>query len=252
MNQAEKTLAYDVLVQSVKRCSQCHGLKGNVTLQGCDFCEEINLWSYWEGGRDRLSATVLLVGQDWGDCYSDDHIRPFIDAQKSGTSSSHYMDNNLSITDRNLAELFESIGYDILQDMNGTRSSRELFFTNFVLCYRSKGLSGGFRNAWLRNCSDYFRRLVSIIEPKVILCLGRKVYEGVMKALDGQEAIPGWKIYNERLDARVPSIAADRNCVVFPLAHCGIMGTNTRNRGKSFKDILDIQKQDWQEIARYL
>jgi uracil-DNA glycosylase len=252
MNQAEKAFAYDALLQDVKSCSRCHGLRGTVKLHGCDFCEEINLWSYWEGGRDRLDAKVLLVGQDWGDCYSDDHIRPFIDAQKSGTSSVHYMDNNLSITNRNLAALFESIGYDILRDENGTRNSKELFFTNFVLCYRSNGLTGGFQDAWVRNCSDYFRRLVSIIGPKVILCLGRKVYEGVMKSLEGREAMPGWRTYNERLDTHVPSVAADRNCAVFPLAHCGIMGTNTRNRGKSFTDILDIQKQDWQEITRYL
>lgn len=252
MNQSEKTTAYNELVQDVKRCSLCRSLKGNVKLLGCDFCEEINLWSYWEGGRDHLDARVLLVGQDWGAYAPDDHIKQFVDAKKDISFSSHYMDGNRSITDRNLAELFRSIGYDILRDTDGTRNSKELFFTNYVLCYRNGGLTGGFQNAWVRNCSDYFSRLVAIIEPKVVLCLGRRVYEGVMKSLDGHETVPEWKNYNERLDAHIPSIVAEINCAIFPLAHCGIMGTNTRNRGKTFTDILDVQKQDWQEIIKYL
>lgn len=252
MNLEEKKAAYDALVQDAKRCLRCQSMKGRVRLLGCDFCEEINLWSYWEGGREHLDAKVLLVGQDWGTYISDDHIKPFIDAQKDGTLSGHYMDGNRSITDRNLAELFKSIGFDVLRDTDGTRDSKELFFTNFVLCYRNEGLTGGFRDAWIRNCSDYFCRLVSIIEPRVILCLGRKVYEGVMRSLGGCEAAPGWKNYNERLDAHAPSAVAEMNCAVFPLAHCGIMGTNTRNRGKSFSNILDVQKRDWQEIVRYL
>lgn len=75
MNRGEKIAAYDALVRDAQRCSRCHSMKGSIKLLGCDFCEEINLWSYWEGGRDHLDAKVLLVGQDWGTYVSDDHIK---------------------------------------------------------------------------------------------------------------------------------------------------------------------------------
>ena len=34
-------------------------------LYWCDDCEEINLWTYWQG-RGNLDAKIMLVGQDWG------------------------------------------------------------------------------------------------------------------------------------------------------------------------------------------
>lgn len=252
MKYEDKLAAYDSLVRDVQSCTRCDTAGGSVKLMHCPLSREVNLWSCWEGGRKRLDAKVLLVGQDWGPCCSDDHIWSVLQALGQGCNAHLYMSGNDSKTDDHLIELFKNIGYDVKNDSNSTRPSEDLFFTNFVLCYRSKGLSGGFRNIWVRNCSDHFRRLVSIIEPKIVLCLGRKVYEGVMRALDGREAFPGWKRYNERLDARTPSTVPGTDCLIFPLAHCGIMGTNTRNRGKEYNDILDVQILDWKAIERYL
>jgi len=253
MNQAAATRKikdYTALVEDVKQCSLCHNLKGKVHLEGCPFCEEINLWSYWEGGVSHLDASILVVGQDWGFYRFDDHIRAVIESRQDNSAlNGRYMNNNKSITDRNLAALLASIGYDVLRD---NERAKELFFTNFVLCYRTEGLSGNFQNAWIRNCSVYFGRLTAIIQPKVILCLGRRVYDGVMLSLNGRETVPGWKIYNDRIDAQLPSIVPKSRSIIFPMAHCGMMGTNTRNRGKVFKDILDVQKQDWHTILQYL
>ena len=41
----------------------------NVTLKGCDYCREINLWTYWQGlgyAENTPEIDILLVGQDWG------------------------------------------------------------------------------------------------------------------------------------------------------------------------------------------
>ena len=40
-------------------------------LYWCKECEEINLWTYWQG-RNQLDADILLVGQDWGNPWADD------------------------------------------------------------------------------------------------------------------------------------------------------------------------------------
>lgn len=41
----------------------------NITLKGCDYCREINLWTYWQGlgyAENTPEIDILLVGQDWG------------------------------------------------------------------------------------------------------------------------------------------------------------------------------------------
>ena len=101
-------------------------------LKWCDECQEINLWTYWQG-RGHLDARIMLVGQDWGcpwDAGAAEVMRN-VQAMNRGQSIG-YMRENENPTDRNLIELFRSIGFDILTD------DSRLFFTNFVMGYRVK------------------------------------------------------------------------------------------------------------------
>lgn len=108
-------------------------------LYWCDDCKEINLWTYWQGGGN-LDAKIMLIGQDWG-CPWDDGSQPTMDeVRKANEGRAYdYLHNNPSPTDANLTRLFSELGYDITQPCS------DLFFTNFVLGYRDKGTSGGYK-----------------------------------------------------------------------------------------------------------
>lgn len=252
MTSAEKISAYYKLVEDVKNCnmlSDCNSSNKGIILEKCPDCNEINLWSYWQGGIDHLNAKILLVGQDWGN-YNDSQFKPLLDLirlyNKDHSKSYDYLKDNHNPTDENLCKLFNSIGIDI------TSPNTDVFFTNFVLCYRSgsNGISGGFKQRLATNCSPYFNRLVQIIEPNVIICLGKSVFNNVLKTA-------GLKIprlnYNEIIESgSYDATFGEHNCKVFPVAHCGVLGTNNRNKNRNYDEKLDIQKTDWSKIKREL
>ena len=210
-----------------------------------DDCDEINLWTYWQG-RNHLDAEILLVGQDWGNPWDSScaGFREKLSHVGSGPIE-NYMENNDSITDNNLKALFqECLNIDI------SKPCPNVFFTNYILGYREGKISGGYRAAWAKHDREFFRQLVEIMEPKVILCLGRNVFEAVLMSW-GQKPMPRIKRYNDYLDHQdKPQIIKLQNQTevsVFALAHCGAMGTMNRNRGyaDAQTDKLTLQKKDW-------
>lgn len=246
-----KIKAYYELINDVRNCPKLADCNKSckVQLQKCEFCNEINLWSYWQGGINNLNAKILVVGQDWGTYnYGSDATIEYIKS-KDNNSDNRYMDNNQSETDNNLCQLFEHIGYDIRNE-----DCSDLFFTNFVLCYREKGLSGGFERKWADNCSDYFVRLVKIIQPKIIICLGKNVYNGVMRSFGKKIPVENFNkvIENGKRTLRIDGIDSDVH--IFPMAHCGNLGTYNRNDGMKTKydDKLYLQKRDWEAIKEVL
>ena len=247
---------YQQLITDVREDYQHRdSVRGNgiPALHWCIECEEINLWTYWQGSLD---AKIMLVGQDWG-CPCDEASKTTMHRIRQineGSGEPFFPDFGgapLWTTDNHLAELFEILGYDI------HKKQPDLFFTNFVLGYRNHGTSGPFRQKWLRDDAPYFKRLAEIIEPKVILCLGKNTFEGVMFALTGKmERIRG---FNRFLDSgenyRTVAFPSGKPVRVYAVAHCGTIGTMNRNRGKkdengstlSSRDI-SVQMQDWQRI----
>lgn len=217
-----------------------------------DKCEEINLWTYWQG-RGNLNARIMLVGQDWGNLgnVSSPYMKQFEEIN-SGKRFSYWMDGE-SITDNNLIALFSSIGdYNI---SSGAPYNPDLFFTNFVLGYRNHGLSGGFKQRWLQENKVFFRCLAEIIEPEIIICLGRNAFRGVMMAFDRKVRIGSYNAFIVGKENPVElTLPSGKRVFVFAEAHCGAMGTLNRNRLKDpdgAKDI-ELQKKDWQRIKQYL
>ena len=163
-----------------------------------------------------------------------------------------YCDNaDLFPTDIHLAELFKVLHFD---DIVGTKYD-DLFFTNLVLGYRVKGSSGDCHQEWMKRDLKFFYRLVHILQPKVILCLGRNTFEGVLSAFGIDSPIMGLS-YNSFIERRKPisiAVKGGASVIVFPLAHCGSLGTMNRNAdyGKSSTD-LTKQKEDWDYINKYL
>lgn len=251
-----KQLIADVRQSYLTRQGECSSAP--VSLLWCEDCKlEINLWSYWQNSLD---AIIMLVGQDWG-CPCDEASKTTMQRIRQinkGTGEPFFPDfggATLWTTDNHLVELFDILGYDIL------KKQPDLFFTNFVLGYRNHGTSGPFRQKWLRDDAPYFKCLAEIIEPKVILCLGKNTYEGVIYALTGR--MKNIKGFNRFLDSgeNYHDVQLDigQSARVYAVAHCGTIGTMNRNRGKKDPDgsalssrDLNIQKQDWDKIHAYI
>ena len=225
--------------------------RSNVRLNWFDSCQEINLWTYWQG-RGNFDPKIMLVGQDWGSPWDKSANNTIGQILRANNHQPYdYLRNNPSKTDANLIKLFSEIGYDDL-----LHPQKDLFFTNFVLGYRNQGCSGGYRAEWAKHDEQYFADLVEILEPKIILCLGRATLEAVLNALDSRAAV---KIgnYNRFIESYNNPVEISRNSgakvYIFALAHCGTLGSLNRNRGKEkTQDILEIQRNDWRRIIPYL
>lgn len=193
----------------------------------------------------------IFVGQDWGCPDNFPRTIANIDAMNHGAAWRYFASNEAFLTDTHLAELFKEISYD---DIINTQYS-DLFFANIVLGYRIHGSSGDCKEEWIEHDLDYFYRLVHILQPKVILCLGRNTFEGVFKAFHEENPIAK-ESYNLFIESRiVPNIKVfDRETIpVFPLAHSGSYGTMNRYAasGRCRAD-LQKQKEDWWYINDYL
>ncbi len=238
----------------MKNCSKldnCNQSSSNksVQLEKCSFCNEINLWSYWHGGINNLDADILLVGQDWGNYHDQDCKELIAQIKRSNNNPERNFvySTNQSITDQNLCTLFNELRKEYnIKDTN----NHKVFFTNFVLCYRKSGsITGGFRQQWARNCSEHFKRLVDIIKPKIIICLGKQVYTAVMKCAGKSPKRQG---YNLTIADGAQKVSfGSTTSIVFPMAHCGALGTSNRNKNSSYAK-LTLQKSDWRKIKEYL
>lgn len=122
----EKEKQYRELIADVKRFYENEARLHQhepLYLGWYDGCEEINLWTYWQG-RGCLDARIMLVGQDWGspgEC-SESYMAQFVEFN-CGRRSAYWMDGT-SITDKNLIALFSSLGYDV---SNGALPNPDLF-----------------------------------------------------------------------------------------------------------------------------
>ena len=246
-----KEEAYRELIEDVKASYPVYDptYKGNqVRLYWCEACQEINLWTYWQG-RNSLDAKIMLVGQDWGSPWDQASQKTLQQISAANDGKPYiYMEENQSKTDKNLCELFKLLDYNI------TERCPDLFFTNFIVGYRHRGFSGGYKKAWCDHDKEFFHRLANIVQPRVILCLGRSTFDGVLEAFSKSEPIQNYNQFIESDKNPVKVLLRDGSLTfIFALAHCGVMGTLNRNRGKANgKDSLEAQVEDWRRIAQYL
>lgn len=238
----EKKKLYEQLVSDVR----ADYLENDRELRWCEDCKEINLWTYWQG-RNHMDAQIMLIGQDWG-CPWDKPtmaVMENIKAMNDGKGA-HYMTGNNNPTDNFLIQLFQTIGFDIKRD------DPRLFFTNFVLGYRTKGSSGNFKKSWADADAEYFRRLVEIIHPRVLLCIGKDTAKSVLDCY-GLSLPKG--SYNDVIESKLNHFSgrlSDGSPVyIFALAHCGVMGTLNRNKSTEKKLSPDLQVRDWSRILPY-
>lgn len=220
-----KEEAYRKLVEKRKDCCLCKGLCNPRTAEeGRHDHDQIGPWSLWQGN---LNADIVVVGQDWGDLsyFSTWGGRD----QPTGNP-----------TNENLRELLKIVGIEIGKPRD--QQDQVIFLTNLILCLKTGGLQGCVEDRWFANCaSAFFRPLVEIINPRVIITLGKKTSESVLRlyGIAYSKSVPFSSIVE-----RAP-YALSNTISLFPVYHCGA-GSVNRNRS------MLQQREDWLKIRKWL
>lgn len=234
---------YEWLVEKARESYPFVDNDSKVRFEWCNDCEnEINLWTLWQG-KGCLKPEILLVGQDWGNPFSGIG-KEVLRNIKQGCLCS---ENDRFDTDKNLAKLFDRVF-----DLNIWKKTTSLFFTNLFLGYRTGKNGGNFRESYLNRDLIYFKELVNILQPKVVICLGRDTFTYALKAYGNKKAIP--KNYNTALNDMENK--EDINGIrFFGMAHCGNLGCLNRignRKGLNVGQGLERQIKDWEQIKSYL
>ncbi len=234
-------MTYDEVVKTAQK-TICNRLLngygyGKISYQNCPEWQngdQINLWTYWQGYQIKdvdQGVDILLVGQDWGNPTADNNQKTMesIRAIQRGEDTIYFSD---STTDKNMVELFTCLECDITKKDPGKR----LFFTNYSLGYRSGKQIGNMTKTLLRQDKELFESLVSAIKPRIIICLGKLVYETVSDK----------RVYtfSKTLTSGVPFCSdypGNSRIKVYGVAHCG--GFGSKNAGG-----MEKMKEVWSKI----
>ncbi|MBP3261217.1 hypothetical protein [Pseudobutyrivibrio sp.] len=179
--------------------------------------DQINLWSYWQGYQIKdidNGIDILLVGQDWGNPNNNPSVIDDINKIQEGEEV--FYDSSVSLTDRNLVELFGCLGCNIASKDSGKR----ILFTNYSLGYREGSETGGMTKSLMRQDSELFNDLVMAVKPRIIICLGKLTYE--MVAGKTTKGFVKWLKNGEPFVTQYPS---NENITVYGVAHPGSRGT---------------------------
>ena len=173
----EKKDELDNLFKQMSKCNKCKNLKskkGNDQSLINIFEKEYfykNIPSIWTDWYNRLASKIMLVGQDWG---------PFIDMNKfhklyiNNPSKENWKDiieQEKSMTKRLLTKYLVQSA----KSFNMNISLDDIYITNAIMCAR-KGNNYRGSNINLKvstcNCSEFLKKQIDIVKPKIILTLG--------------------------------------------------------------------------------
>ena len=218
----DKDQAYNDLVQRRKTCNKCNGLCNPSTF---DYdSDQIGSWTLWQGN---LNSDIVVVGQDWGD----------VTYFEKWKGKDQPKDNP---TNENLQRLMEIINIKV--EKPSMDQNHIVFLTNLILCLKTGGLQATVEDHWFENCSSiFFRPLMNIIKPKIVIALGKKVSESILNIYDipYSKSTPYYELINKS------PVKLTSSLVLFPVYHCGA-GSINRNRP------MEEQKDDWRKIAQWL
>jgi uracil-DNA glycosylase family 4 len=217
-----KTAEYAALVADRKVCHLCEGLRNPADVEdGSLDSDQIGPWSLWQGNLD---ATLMVVGQDWGD--ENYFVR------------NRGRDLTQNFTNRALVELLAIAGV-VVESLGSPKLSHVAFFTNAILCLKSGGLQGKVDVNWFYNCRVFLRRQIEVVQPKVVLGLGAHAYQSILASFG--LTTEDFRMEVEAMDGRL----LPNGTRAFAVYHCGARIRNTHRS-------LDEQKLDWLRIRRYV
>ena len=219
---SQKEQKYLDLVEKRKKCNLCNTLKNPSRYPEYDGAG-IGPWSHWQNGLD---AEILVVGQDRGDFKSFEKTRG--------------MEDDDNCTNKNLQKLFrDSLGISLDKPGSGKKNGR-LFFTDSILCLKKRRISAAVEQKYAVDCcSKFLKPLIHLIEPKVVITLGKIAYESMVRSYD-LRLLP----LNEAIQSP-EGFPVDTSSRLFPVYHCGERGWNVVRKGH-------LQLEDWKKIRDYL
>ena len=232
--------------------------------------EEYNLWTYWQG-RGVRHPKIMVVGQDWGSVEQSNKYFEFIKEHPTAEVVSYIqikeanpkMRQREFTTDKELTEFFEGIlGYEDICIC----PHDDLYFTNLIPGFRSGFSSTGNSSEAQREITEDvlsdFKQLVKILNPKIIICLGRIVSESIDKAYNGAESIiaktKNFNVFLEKeLHEDIPhplilNLGNGNQAKMFALAHMGSWGKANRTRYYKDKQNKKTVMDDWKVVAKYI
>lgn len=121
-----------------------------------------------------------------------------------------------------------------------SKHNPNLFFTNYSLGYRRDSATGNMTKALLKKDKKAFDQLVKLVQPDVIICLGKMVSEMVIG-----RTIKGFskKLKSDMvLSYDYPTDSENKKIKVYCVGHCG-------NRGVSNRGGIEKMKEDWKRIS---
>ncbi len=215
-----KKVLYDQLVIERKHCRACIGLRNPAEGDLAEYdSNEIGPWARLHGDLD---ASIMVVGQDWGD------VRYF--HRNCG------FDDLSNRTIRTLERLLIAAGVEISLREYGPKEGR-LFLTNAILCLKDGGLQGPVLNSWFSNCSKFLKKQIEIVSPPVVVALGEKAYRAIVKSFGLSP-----KRFRDVVRTEEDIILPNGNRF-FPVYHCGARILNTHRP-------LYMQIQDWERVGK--
>lgn len=215
-----KNKQFDKLIDCMSKCEKCLFLKKK---NGLD-CSLINIFknkelaknipSIWTDWFNRLDSEIMIIGQDWGPFNDMEKLYKMYLKDKSKDNWYKLLDNEKSLTKKMLNKyLMESAFYYGINLDNDYIN--KIYITNGVMCAR-KGNNYRGDNIDLKkstiNCSEYLKRQIEIVKPKIILTLG---YYPLLSLS---------KIYNFKIEQNLTSTIKSpfikiKDYIIIPLYH---------------------------------
>lgn len=172
-----KNKQFDELINAMAKCQKCLFLQKR-NGQDCsliniykhpEFCKSIpSIWTDW---YNHLDAQIMIIGQDWGPYNDMDKFHKLYMENTTKENWNQIMEKEKSLTKKMLTTfLSESASYyGIALDIN------KIYITNAIMCAR-KGDTYRGDNIKLKdstlNCTEYLKKQIEIVKPKIILTLG--------------------------------------------------------------------------------
>ena len=175
---ANKQRLFDELVQDVSNCHICRHLYSPLCCpdgEYLDHCSHPGCINEWNLQAGDLMASCMILGQDFGVLLDEEKIREGGVSERALLQSAKNR-QFLSLTDKNMRELLH------VPDPKKTPAAplKNFFFTNTACCYRQKGNSTEYNPAWYSTCAyKFLGRLIRIIQPKVIIALGKEAFNAL-------------------------------------------------------------------------
>ncbi|MFA6101393.1 MAG: uracil-DNA glycosylase family protein [Victivallaceae bacterium] len=221
---------YLELVQDRKKYKFPKGLLNPSEILGGEYdCDHVEPFARWQGNLD---AEIFLIGQDFGGS-------KFFVENKGDNKPSSY-------TNKKLMLLFKQIDAGIdLGSSNSPNTSAPVFLTNAIVgivdADGKAQTKDKIKEEWIRRSAlDFIEPLLSIVQPKIIIAMGKVSF--LCLAYIYPEAINIPRTFKlEEWVAKEPPICVDKK-YIFPVSHCSPVNRNWK---------WEQQCKDWGRVAPY-